>query len=738
MLNTSTLFKNGIVADSRKIKVKALMDIISPDITYGTVGGSATTAYSRPAQIHDGITELAPYATLEKNRWALDGTFDIAFTGIDQEIAWESSALGNGSGNMSVNCQLPISGVAVLQALTLYWPTAEYDGLADTFTVEVQSGGTAYYTLTVSNNTSAINVFKNFTVYNPDLIKITITKWSIPFRRARIPEIFCGLREEWDNDTLAEFTLQQQADFSCVTLPFGTAKLVIDNSTREFEPRAKNNLFLSLEERQGIKLYIGVNEAEYIPLGIYYLFSNGWKTSTNALSMEWSLVDIIGLISDRRYVVPETLPTTLEGWIESITAQLGSVFAENYIVDPNYASTSLTVLNTDQLADKTCGQILLWCCQASGTFPRADASTGKLAIEPFWSQGNRIDLDNIERYPTISANKDVAFIKFNLPDGTVYTMPGTSNSSPNTVEITNPFIHDQAAALTAGRDIISIYGGNILSTLGRGNPSSEIGDVPTVQLDESNATTGRLYYQDFIIQDGVLKGCTSQLLQSDGAASFEKYDILTASGIWTAPAGVTKIKIILVGGGSGGAPGTAGTMDNPGLAGNDGLGGKVFYATINVNAGQSFAVVIGAGADSDSTPGETTFGSYSSADGHNYFPSFTDVGSGLALGRSGVADPTGNGDGGKGGEGGLAGTGRTITKTQTIITAYPNGGTPFSMDEATYNALMEALNAGGLSYDGYIDIQTKTTTEYVYDTYPTNGTPGVSGADGVAIVYYDI
>jgi len=739
MINVSNAFKNAIVADSRKIKLRAVMDIVDPDIEYGTATGSTQSAYSNPAQLYDGITELAPYATLEDNRWLLDGTFDIAHSGMTQEIAWESNALSQAAQNMNVFVSLPISNVSVLQAVTLFWPTADYDGVAEDFTIEVQAGGTAYFTKAETGNTKSVCVYKDFTVYNPDLIKVTVTKWSIARRRARIPEILCGLREVWDNDTLAEFSLRQQSDFSCVSLPYGTASLTIDNSSREFEPRAKNNLFQSIEERQGIKLWIGVEGAEDVPLGVYYQFSSGWKTSDNALAMTWALVDIIGLLADRQYTIPETLPTTLEGWISDLVAQLGVNFADAYRVDPNYASTSLTVINSDQLVDKTCGQVLLWCCQASGTFPRADAETGKLAVEPFWSQGNKIDLDNVERYPTMSANKDLAFVRFTFPDGTVYTIPGTSASSPNSVEITNPFIHDQTAAAAAAREIVSIYGGNVLTTLGRGDPSSEIGDVPTVQLDRSNATTGRLFYQDFIISDGVMKGCTSQLLQSDGAANYEKTEIFSEAGSWTAPAGVTEAKIILVGGGSGGAPGTSGSLNVPGVKGADGIGGKVFSEVIHFNAGQTFAISIGAGAAYNGTPGETTFGDYSSANGAVYTPSFTDVQSGLALGRTGVADPTGNGDGGKGGAGGLAGAGYSQTTTKTTYILYPDNGEPFEISEYVYSELCAYSPTGNPDdvINGHVEVITETTTSFVWTTRPTSGSPGVAGAAGVAIIYYD-
>ena len=743
MIETSPLYKELIVADSRKMRIKAVMDIVSPELQYGAVTGSTQTAYSIPAQLHDGITELQPYATLELNRWKLDGTFPIAYSGMTQEIAWESEELADEDRYFDTlnpcTFSLAISGISVLQGVTVSWPTADYDGIPKLFALHVRQGGTDYYARRIANNKLSTVVFEGFTVYNPDEIMIKIFRWSKPLTRARCPEIVPGLHEEWSGDDFSAFSVRQQGDFSCVSLPYGTATFDIDNSEKTFEPRSKTGLMQSIEERQGIKIFLGADGAELVPVGIYYQFANGWKTSDNALVMTWNLVDLIGLLVDRIYYVPETLPTTLQGWIENIVGQLGSIFEGFCIVDPDYASISLTVTDAETLADKTCGQILLWCCQATGTWPRADAETGKLAVEPFWSQGNSITLDNIEKYPTMSANKDVAYIRFNLPDGTVVNVQGTSVSSPNTIEISNPFIHDQASALAAAREILAIYGGNILTTIGRGDPSSEIGDVPTVQLDESTATTGRLYYQDFIFTDGVLKGCTSQILQSDWGDIYDTSVVFTASGTWTVPAGVTEAKVILVGGGYGGGRGQDGTMEAPGLPGTDGEGGKVFYGDLNIVPGNTFTVTIGAGGTANSDPGDTTFGAYTSADGHTYYPSYTDIQSGAAYGRTGVANPQGNGDGGKGGAGGTQGSGYVNVTTTTKYILYPTNGQPYEISEYIYNALAQGSPTGDPNdiIDGYIDIVTKTTSEYIITDPPGEGQNGVHGGNGVAIVYYN-
>src|SRR5699024_8048696 len=116
--------------------------------------------------------------------------------------------------------------------------------------------------------------------------------------------------------------------------------------------------------------------------------------------MQWDLVDIVGLIADREYIPPSPLPTTLKGWPASLVAQLGANFTSLYHVDPNYKDTALTCALAD-VQGKKCGDVLRWACQASGTFPRADSETGYLTVEPFWNQGNKLDLDNMQTYPVM-------------------------------------------------------------------------------------------------------------------------------------------------------------------------------------------------------------------------------------------------------------------------------------------------------------------------------------------------
>lgn len=697
MISASDAYRAAIVGDSRRMILKAVIDIIDPDIVYGEILAESESKYSRLDELKDKEFENSPkYATLETDRWALDGSWLIH---PDNEedclpgIGYASERLSGEDGSFEIPqyVEMQFSNVSILQACSIWFPDNEYDGVPSDFTVEVKQGGTVYHTKAYTGNIAASVLVEGFTVYNPDAIRVTVTKWSLPYRRMRMVEIVPGIYERWDGNMLASFSLKHQGDVSCVSLPYGTCSIRMDNKSRRFEPRRKNGVFQSIEERQGIDVSMACRlpdgTDEYKRLGIFYQHSGGWKTGDNGLTIQWDLVDIVGLLADREFIPPDTLPTTLEGWIAALVSQLGVNFEGHYTVDQSYASKPVTVREKADVEGLKCGDVLRYACMATGTWPRADAETGYLAAEPLWDQGNKITLDNLTAYPTLKANSDLSAIIFTLNDGrdTKYVVSGNFTASSDTVSISNPFIKTQADALTAARLILSAYGGNMLEITGRGDPTSEIGDVDTVWLDESQATTARRIQQDFSLTDGVLQNVGSALLQADGSYLFENRVVLTGSGNWTAPAGVSKIRYILVGDGENGAAGTDGTWDSAGEKGKDGEGGKIKSETVGINEQQVFSYSISK---------SVTFGPYTNSDGYVYPYGFTDIASGDSYGRTGVKNPLpGSGDGGAGGKGGRKGNRRTVSSDTAIVE--------------------------------------------VIDNYPGVGEPGVKGATGCIVIWYD-
>lgn len=688
MIQTSDAYREAIVGSPRYMELLAVADISDPDMTWGAVSGAAQAPWSKPAQLHDKDFEPPErYATLEEDRWLLDGTFDLfpADYNPTARLGYVGNALSGSSGAFSAPqiVNQAFSNVAILQAASIFFSTDPLDGVPENFTVDIMVNGVSFHTATFAGNTETEVSVDGFTVYTPDTICVTVTKWSLPSRRVRIEEIVAGLYERWKGDDLDGFTVTQQGQFSCLSLPYGSARPSLDNLSRRFEPRKKGGIFQSIEERQPLELYLGPVTpagAALVPLGVFYQAGDGWKTGDNAITISWYLVDIIGLVSSRTYLPPDTLPTTLGGWLASIVGQLGDNFKGRWHADPAYTNKALTANKREDVTGKKCGDMIRWICQASGTWPRADAETGYLTAEPLWNQGNKYDLDNLDEYPVMKANRSLAALIFQLADAdnTQYVVSGNSTSSEDTVTIINPFLHTSAQALEAARLILSQYGGNLLELTGRGDPSTEIGDVATVWLDESSATAARVMSQTFQFQDGVLQGCRTSLLQADGSYLYTEFAIMDADdGTFTAPAGVTEFRLVLSDGGQGGARGAdgyvsgsgnipgQGTAAGYGDQGINGNGGKVWYGTIHLNPGETVSYHRGAGGAASNTVGtpgaegqHSTFGVYSSANGTLYPGGYTDIANGQTFCRTGVAAPLpGSGDGGKGGDGGEPGAG---------------------------------------------------------------------------------
>lgn len=726
MIESSEAYWEAIVADARRMYVKAVVDIEDPDMEQGDVSGSEQEpGISRPMQLWDKVFSLnANYASMEPNRWILDGRTQLR-PGDSATRDWEAGYVGamlsgeDGTFSVPQRVEIAFANVGLIQACTVAFSDSPADGVAADFTVEVISEGVAYHTGTVTGNTKALVVLRGFRVNSPDKLRVTVTRWSLPGRRMRMAEIVPGIYEVWTGNEMCEFSVKHQGDPSCLTLPYGTASIKMDNLDRRFDPRTKDGIFLMIQERQGIELYMGPGlpdgTVEYKPLGVFYQSGRGWGTGENSMTMGWDLVDIIGLLARRTFQAEgRELPTTLKGWMTALVGQLGENFEKRVRVDPEYADLPITVKQAD-IEGMTCGEILRLVCMAAGVWPRADQSTGYLAAEPLWSQGNKITLDNLNKYPTMSANDDVASITING-----YSIDGTSPSCGDTVEEENPFL-PEGKRLERARALLAFYGGNRLELLGRGDPSSEIGDVDTVWLAEGNATTARRIRQELTISDGVLKNCSSTLIRGDGLFLFTNREQILESGTWTVPDGVYRLRVVLVGHGSAGTGGEGGGWSQyiPGQGfvgpaisgGKGGSGGLVWDGVIDVNPGQVLQVVV------QPSSGATTLWHYSSANGKVYANGFTDIATGDVYGRSGVGGARpGSGDGGRGGTAGLNGTWHVQGYWVT------DDGKEFVNPEAY---------PPGVVGTGHWEHKVVITGE------PKPGSPGSSGTTGCAIIYWD-
>jgi hypothetical protein len=124
-------------------------------------------------------------------------------------------------------------------------------------------------------------------------------------------------------------------------------------------------------------------------------------------------------------------------------------------------------------------------------------------------------------------------------------------------------------------------------------------------------------------------------------ASTGGHTSFTSSGSWTAPAGITSVDYLVVGGGGGGASGSGG---------GGGGAGAFRTGTLSVTPGTTYSITVGAGG----AGGSNSVGANGS---DSVFSSITSNGGGGGGTSSGSAN--GNASGGGGGNGGSAGAGGT-------------------------------------------------------------------------------
>ena len=736
MLNVSDGFRAAVVGLSRQMLARAVVEIVDPDITYGTSNGSGIAPWAKPEQLHDKEYALdSRYATLEPGRWPLDGSCRLIPddpTQLAGEIAHVGDVLCDAAGVFAgeVYAEQPFENVSILQACSVFFSTDAIDGIPVDFRVSVMQGETAVFTKEFTGNTATSVAVTDFTVYDPTSIRVYVTRWSIGRRRIRVAEIIPGLYESWGLDQIVSLGIDMRGNFAGLALPYNTCRLRLRNTDRRFEPYTRTGIFKSIEERQAIPISLGPKlpdgRVEYASVGVYFQKSGGWDTGKNDMYIDWDLVDICGLLADRDFIVPDELPTTLGGWFACFVAQLGKNFERWYHVDPAYENLPLTIADRKHLQNRKVGAMIRYACMATGTWPRADQETGYLTAEPLWSQGSKLTLQQIYDYPTKKGNDALSELIFKVYDvsgsDTTYVVSGNASASARNLSIDNPFIHTQAQALTAARQILSQYGGIVMKVTGRGDPATEIGDVDTVWINRSEARTGRRMAQSFRLVGGVLKNCGAELLQADGSYLYENSVVLTGEGTWTPP--VENLRVVIGQGGQGGMRGQDGWVRKAhnesfdlyvdsgfGAQGENGTGGKIWHGAVSVNPDVPISFKCGKGGKASDTYGvsgamgeESTFGVYSSAGGSVYPNGYTDIINGLCYGRTAVPLPLdGTGDGAQGGKGGTAGAG----ELKKVLIGYSPSGTPWY------------------------------STELFVDAYPGPGKMGKDGADGFVLIFWD-
>lgn len=169
-----------------------------------------------------------------------------------------------------------------------------------------------------------------------------------------------------------------------------------------------------------------------------------------------------------------------------------------------------------------------------------------------------------------------------------------------------------------------------------------------VTINGSNTpTAGGVVYGDGTNYVSTSAGTSGQLLQSNGSSApswvaaptggFSNLQVFTSSGTFTVPAGITKVKVTVVGGGGG-------ANDNWYYVGGGG-GGAAIKVISGLTPGSTVTVTVGAGGSANNDGGTSSFGAYCSATGGAKGPGSGVTGASGGIGSNGDLNIKGQGSG---------------------------------------------------------------------------------------------
>lgn len=188
----------------------------------------------------------------------------------------------------------------LISGVTITWSEV-FDEYAVDFTVTAYNGDTVVATKDIIGNTDIKTVVK-MDIVDYDRITISISKWCLPYRRARIAEILPGVEKTYSKKDLFSFEHSQEVDPISASLPKSEISFSIDNSDNSYNPNNLDSLSKYLIERQEIKSRYGYkvgNKVEWIDCGTFYI--SEWDAPQSGMTADFKARDLLEFMTGTYY-----------------------------------------------------------------------------------------------------------------------------------------------------------------------------------------------------------------------------------------------------------------------------------------------------------------------------------------------------------------------------------------------------------------------------------------------------
>ena len=292
----------------REAYVEVSLGITDPDAVADASSQDNGSAYlSKTSNVLSEVDkDVMPYSTLEQNLWILNGSRKILPTTDYNDCGYIGDILSNT--NCEFSEKIPTITINftqvhsnVIPAVTITWGKI-YGEFAKDFIVTAYNGDAVVARKEVVNNNSAHTVVM-VDIKEYDRITISVLRWCLPNRRARVEKIYIGMNKIYTKSDLMDYSHTQTADPLSTSLPKAEITFSVDNSTDIYNPHNKDGLYKYLIERQEVKTRYGQkvdnHVVEWIKGGTFYL--SEWNIPQNDIKASFTARDLLEYMSSTFY-----------------------------------------------------------------------------------------------------------------------------------------------------------------------------------------------------------------------------------------------------------------------------------------------------------------------------------------------------------------------------------------------------------------------------------------------------
>lgn len=394
---------------------------------------------------HETIVDLTSrehpvYATLERNLWLLDGSrallSDVGDTGFVSSVICDKD--GVYATPPVITITLPEVHEQAIPGITITWSTA-YNEYAMKFSVSAYNGSTLIYQgdfTGVSNVTECL-----FTLSGYNKIQITVTEWSLPYRRCRVEGVFLGATQTYTKNNLLSYKHTQSADLLSAELPKNSITFSLNNADGSWNPDNPSGYIRFLLEQQEVRVRYGFKldgAIEWVDAGTFWI--SEWDTPSNGLEARFTARDLLVFMGDT-YTGPRngTLYTIASAAFAQSNLPTGNG-SPRYIISDNLKEYSADFSSNE--TEYTCAEIIQLCANAACCVLCQDRS-GVMRIEPIRENSAGYAIRKMVSYthPEFTMTKPLKSVTVNNGLGTAQ-----NSASGEIQKVENPLISDETRA----------------------------------------------------------------------------------------------------------------------------------------------------------------------------------------------------------------------------------------------------------------------------------------------------